>query len=74
MRQVIADREEYVTIIAPSADQVMAQFKMRGLSAQGYAIVGRIGEHRVALVDGAGSELLSAGGMIAATFARHVAA
>lgn len=73
MSPVIEGREEYLTIIAPSAGAVMAQFKALGLSAQGYAIVGRIGEHRISLVDGAGSiELLSGGGMVAATFARRV--
>jgi hypothetical protein len=51
----------------------MAQFKARGLDAQGYAIAGKIGRHQFSLVGGEGSTELFAGkGMIAATFSRKV--
>jgi len=68
-----SDREEYLTIIAPTASQAMAQFSARGLALQGYAITGKIGRHQFSLVDGQGSaELFSGSGMIAATFSRKV--
>ncbi|MNL86570.1 hypothetical protein D3C87_2153290 [compost metagenome] len=53
----------------------MAQFKVRGLDQQGYAIAGKIGRHQFALVSGTDStELFSGGGMYAATFSRRVTA
>lgn len=68
-----SQREEYVTIIAPSAAEVMAQFRQRGLNRDGYAIAGKIGRHQFCLVDGGStSELFSSDGMIAATFSRRV--
>jgi hypothetical protein len=73
MSPSISEREEYLTIIAPTASQAMAQFKARGLDAQGYAISGKIGRHQFSLVGGEGStELFSGNGMIAATFSRKV--
>ena len=75
MSPSISEREEYLTIIAPSAHEAMAQFKARGLDEQGYAIAGKIGRHQFALVSGADStELFSGGGMFAATFNRKVTA
>lgn len=66
-------RDDYITIIAPTALEVMAQFKARGLSAMGYAIAGRMGRHRFTLVGGEeAQELFSGSGMIAATFCRRV--
>ena len=73
MSPSISEREEYLTIIAPTASQAMAQFKARGLDEQGYAISGKIGRHQFSLVGGEGStELFSGNGMIAATFSRKV--
>ncbi|MBU1333487.1 MAG: hypothetical protein ACK4G5_00820 [Devosia sp.] len=73
MSPSISEREEYLTIIAPTAVQAMEQFKARGLDAQGYAIAGKIGRHQFSLVGGEGStELFSGNGMIAATFSRKV--
>lgn len=67
-------RDEYITIIAPTANEAMAQFKARGLSEQGYSIAGRIGRHQFTLVGGEDTqELFSGAGMIAATFSRRVA-
>ncbi len=67
-------RDEYITIIAPTANEAMAQFKARGLDMLGYAIAGRIGRHRFTLVGGEDAqELFSGAGMIAATFSRKVA-
>lgn len=67
-------RDEYITIIAPTANEAMAQFKARGLGALGYTIAGRIGRHQFTLVGGEDTqELFSGAGMIAATFARKVA-
>lgn len=75
MNPNISEREEYLTIIAPSAHEAMAQFKARGLDQQGYAIAGKIGRHQFALVSGSDStELFSGGGMFAATFSRRVSA
>lgn len=69
-----SEREEYLTIIAPSAGEAMAQFKARGLDTLGYTIAGKIGRHRFSLVGDAGStELFAGNGMIAATFSRKVA-
>jgi hypothetical protein len=68
------DREEYLTIIGPTLSEVTAQFSARGLAAQGYAIIGKIGRHEFALVDGAAStELFAGAGLFAATFMRRVA-
>lgn len=68
-----SEREEYLTIIAPTAIEAMAQFKRRGLDTLGYAIAGKIGRHQFSLVSGEGStELFSGDGMIAATFSRKV--
>lgn len=65
---------EYLTIIAPTAGEAMAQFKARGLDAQGYVIAGKIGRHQFSLVSGTDStELFSGSGMIAATFSRRIA-
>ncbi len=73
MSPAISEREEYLTIIAPTASEAMAQFKARGLDTQGYAISGKIGRHQFSLVGGEGStELFSGNGMIAATFSRKV--
>jgi hypothetical protein len=74
MSPSISEREEYLTIIAPSAHAAMAQFKARGLDVQGYAIAGKIGRHQFSLVSGETStELFSGQGLIAATFSRKVA-
>jgi len=68
------EREEYLTIIAPTAGEAMAQFKARGLDRQGYSLASKIGRHQFALVaGGTGSELFSGNGMFAATYRRTVA-
>jgi hypothetical protein len=73
MSPASSEREEYLTIIAPTAGEAMAQFKARGLGEQGYAISGKIGRHQFSLVGGEGStELFAGNGMIAATFSRRV--
>ncbi|UJW84389.1 hypothetical protein [Devosia sp. SL43] len=73
MSPAISEREEYLTIIAPTAGEAMAQFKARHLDKQGYAIAGKIGRHQFSLVGGDGStDLFSGNGMIAATFSRKV--
>lgn len=73
MSPASSERVEYVTIIAPTATEAMAQFKARGLGVQGYSIAGKIGRHQFSLVGGDGStELFSGNGMIAATFSRKV--
>lgn len=73
MSPAISEREEYLTIIAATATEAMAQFKARGLDTMGYAIAGKIGRHQFSLVGGEGStELFSGNGMIAATFSRKV--
>jgi hypothetical protein len=73
MSPASSEREEYLTIIAPTAGEAMAQFKARGLGEQGYAISGKIGRHQFSIVGGGDStELFSGNGMIAATFNRKV--
>ena len=68
-----SERQEYLTIIAPTAHEAMAQFSARGLAAQGYSIAGKIGRHQFSLVGGEGAtELFSGNGLIAATFSRTV--
>lgn len=75
MSPSISEREEYLTIIAPTAIEAMAQFTSRGLAAQGYSIAGKIGRHRFSLVAASGeTELFCGDGMIAATFRRTVTA
>jgi hypothetical protein len=66
-------REEYLTILAPTATEIMAQFNQRALGAEGYAIAGKMGRHQFSLVRPDGSiELQSGDGLIAATFSRRV--
>lgn len=73
MSPMTSNREEYLTIIAPTAVEAMAQFSARGLAAQGYAIAGKIARHRFSLVDKeATTELFAGNDMIAATFMRRV--
>jgi hypothetical protein len=73
MSPSISEREEYLTIIAPTAIEAMAQFKARRLDEQGYAIAGKVGRHHFSLVGNDGStELFAGNGMIAATFSRKV--
>lgn len=62
---------EYLTIVAPSAAEAMAQFAQRGLAAQGYTIAGQIGRHAIVRGDRA-AEPLGGDGMVAATFRRSV--
>ncbi|MBU1304777.1 MAG: hypothetical protein KKF33_04560 [Alphaproteobacteria bacterium] len=69
----ISEREEYLTIMAPTAAQAMAQFKAQDLGSQGYAIAGKIGRHQFSMVGDDGSTAtVSGSGMIAATFSRKV--
>jgi hypothetical protein len=66
-------REEYVTIIAPTIGDVMKQFQARGLDVLGYAIMGRIGRHRFAFAqDDQSKEMFEGETMLAATFMRQV--
>jgi hypothetical protein len=66
--------EDYVTIIAPSIAEAMAQFRARGLAAAGYAIVGPVDRHRFTLATGTGSiDLFAESPMVAATFRRAAA-
>ena len=70
-----SEREEYLTIIAPTAIEAMEQFKARGLDVEGYSITGKIGRHQFSLVQGDGAtQLFDGNGMIAATFSRKVTA
>lgn len=69
------ETEEFVTIIARSATEAMGQFKARSLDLQGYAIHGRIGPHKFALVTGDASlELFKGEQLVAAIFSRRVPA
>lgn len=73
MHPSISEREEYLTIIAPTAAQAMAQFKVRDLDTKGYFIAGKIGRHQFSLVSGeASTELFEGRKMVAATFSRKV--
>lgn len=73
MSPSISEREEYLTIIAPTAIEVMAQFKARGLDRQGFAIAGKIGRHQVSILQGSSyADLLDDPNMVAATFSRRV--
>ena len=74
MTTSISDRDEYLTIIAPTVAEAMQQFKARNLGDQGYTIMGRIGTHRFSVVgEEENSELFAGNGVIAATFCRRVA-
>ncbi|HEY8594113.1 MAG TPA: hypothetical protein VIL84_02620 [Devosiaceae bacterium] len=75
MTSTLSEREEFVTIIAPTAAEAMRQFRDQGLAALGYAIAGRIGRHRFSLSgNGDQTELFDGEAMIAATFVRRVPA
>lgn len=75
MQQMDDSRDEYITIIAATAGEAMAQFRAQGLDRKGYAIVGRMGRHQFSLVMGSSAtELLGGAGGMAATFVRRVPA
>lgn len=75
MQQFDEGREEYITIIAATAGEAMAQYRAQGLDQKGYAIVGRMGRHQFSLVSGStATEVLSGAGAMAATFVRRVPA
>lgn len=65
-------REDCVTIIARTADEVMDEARARGLCAQGYLVAGRAVPHRFA-VAGEDSELFGGEAMIAVTWTRREA-
>ena len=70
---------EYLTIIAPTVAEAMAQFAQRGLAAQLHpgqkipmdAIAGQIGRHEIVRGDRV-AETLAGDGMVAATFRRSI--
>ena len=72
--------EEYVTLIAPTLQAVMGQFRARGLGAQGYAITGPVARHSFAFCEehapadrspeAGATELFQGRAMVAATFRR----
>lgn len=69
------ENEEFVTIIAPSTGDAMRQFKAQGLDRQGFAIAGRVGQHRFSLVSGTHADDPFPGqSLVAATFSRRVPA
>jgi hypothetical protein len=73
--QQTTHRDEYITIIAPSAREVMHRFKEQGLAALGYAINGRMDRHQFAFADAdQTTELFEGEPMVAATFVRRVPA
>lgn len=75
MNKTLIERDEYVTIIAPTAMQAMAQFKERGLDIQGYSIAGKIGQHEFAVIQSDGTtQVFDHRGMVAATFRRRIVA
>ena len=69
--------DEYVTIIAPSLEAVMGQFRDRGLGALGFAITGPAARHQFAFAgqgrSGGYSEMFDGVAMVAATFRRVIA-
>lgn len=75
-----ARTDQYVTIIAPSLGAVMAQFRERGLGAQGYAITGPSARHQFSYAgENAAKEpsqenLFGGVAMVAATFRRSATA
>ncbi len=69
--EVQADNQEYITIIAPSVRDAMAQFKERGLDILGYAIVGKIVRQQFSIVSSSGDESMFNGKpMFSATWKR----
>ncbi len=60
--------DDYITIVAPTLDEVMQQFRDSGLAAKGYAIAGRVARHRF---DVAGVDPFGGAPMSAATFIRN---
>ncbi|ESR26992.1 hypothetical protein [Lutibaculum baratangense] len=62
---------EYVTIIAPTFEQVMRRFRDGNLAAQGFSIAGRVMPHHIVFDDGSGKDQVFNGApMITATFVR----
>lgn len=66
-----SNEEDYITIVAPTIDEVMQQFRVSELAAQGYCIAGRVGRHKFSYAgDADTSELFDGDRMVAATFIR----
>lgn len=67
----IPREEEFITIVAPTIDEVMKEFHTSDLAAQGYCIAGRVGRHKFSYAESANkSELFEGARMFAATFTR----
>lgn len=67
--------EEFITIVAPTIDDVMQEFHTSDLASQGYSIAGRVGRHKFSYAEGTNkSELFEGVRMFAATFTRTLAA
>jgi hypothetical protein len=65
--------EEFVTLIAPSSQEIMDQFRAQGLGARGFMIAFRMAHHRLSLVHGSDvSSLFGGEEMIVATFSRRI--
>jgi hypothetical protein len=81
MQDSISGRlDEYVTIIAPSLNAVMAQFRERGLGRQGFSITGPAARHQFAYAgenvarESEHRDLFGGVAMVAATFRRAAGA
>lgn len=67
----ISDEEEYITIVAPTINEVMEQFRASDLAAQGFCITGRVGRHKFSYAgERQQAELFDGAKMVAATFMR----
>lgn len=63
--------EEYITIVAPTINEVMQQFRVSDLAAQGYCIAGRVGRHKFSYAgETQNTDLFDGNRMVAATFIR----
>lgn len=62
---------EFVTILAPTAEEALREFKRQGLGDRGYLIAGQMARHRFSVVEGEEAHALdNLSGMVVVTFRR----
>lgn len=66
-----AFESEFVTILAPTAEEAFREFKRQGLGDRGYLIAGQMARHRFSIVAGEEARGIDdLNGMVVATFRR----
>jgi len=61
---------EFVTILAPTAEAALREFRRQGLGEQGYLIAARMARHRFSMAGDDARSLDDLSDMVVATFCR----